>query len=230
VPYEEVKLPGMRKVIAKRMTESKQTVPHFYLTIDVALDALMATRKKLNAKLEGKGVKLSVNDFIIKACALALKQVPDANVQYAGDTMYRFQRQDISVAVAIEGGLITPVIKDAGNKGLSTISSEMKELAAKARDGKLMPEDYQGGTFSLSNLGMFGIREFGAVINPPQGAILAVGAGEKRFVPDENDQPVAQLMMSCTLAVDHRALDGAIGAEWLSAFKTLIEDPMMMMA
>ena len=228
VPFEEVKLPGMRKVIARRMTESKQTVPHFYLTIECAIDALLAQRKQLNAKLEPQGVKLSVNDFVIRASALALKQVPAANVQYAGDTMYRFDRQDISVAVAVENGLVTPVIRDAGSKGLATISQEMKDLAAKARDGKLMPEDYQGGTFSISNLGMYGIREFGAVINPPQGAILAVGAGEQRPVIKDGAVAVAT-MMSCTLAVDHRALDGAIGAEFLAAFKTLIEDPMMML-
>ena len=228
VPFEEVKLPGMRKVIARRMTESKQTVPHFYLTIECAIDALLAQRKQLNAKLEAQGVKLSVNDFVIRASALALKQVPAANVQYAGDTMYRFERQDISVAVAVENGLVTPVIRDAGSKGLATISQEMKALAAKARDGKLMPEDYQGGTFSISNLGMYGIREFGAVINPPQGAILAVGAGEQRPVVKDGAVAVAT-MMSCTLAVDHRALDGAIGAEFLAAFKTLIEDPMMML-
>ena len=228
VPFEEVKLPGMRKVIARRMTESKQTVPHFYLTIECAIDALLAQRKQLNAKLEAQGVKLSVNDFVIRASALALKQVPTANVQYAGDKMYRFDRQDISVAVAVENGLVTPVIRDAGSKGLATISQEMKALAAKARDGKLMPEDYQGGTFSISNLGMYGIREFGAVINPPQGAILAVGAGEQRPVIRDGAVAVAT-MMNCTLAVDHRALDGAIGAEFLAAFKTLIEDPMMML-
>ncbi|MBB4210095.1 pyruvate dehydrogenase E2 component (dihydrolipoamide acetyltransferase) [Rhodothalassium salexigens DSM 2132] len=230
VPYEEVKLSGMRKVIARRMTQSKQTVPHFYLTVDVGLDELLATRKALNAKLDARGVKLSVNDFLIKASALALVQVPDANVQYAGDTLYKFTRADISVAVAVDGGLITPVIRDAGTKGLATISAEMKDLAARARSAKLAPEDYQGGTFSLSNLGMFGIREFGAVINPPQGAILAVGQGERRFVPDADDQPVARTMMTVTLAVDHRALDGAIGAQWLAAFKALVEDPMMMMA
>ena len=228
MPFEEVKLPGMRKVIARRMTESKQTVPHFYLTIECAIDALLAQRKQLNAKLEAQGVKLSVNDFVIRASALALKQVPAANVQYAGDMMYRFERQDISVAVAVENGLVTPVIRDAGSKGLAAISQEMKALAAKARGGKLMPEDYQGGTFSISNLGMYGIREFGAVINPPQGAILAVGAGEQRPVIKDGAVAVAT-MMTCTLAVDHRALDGAIGAEFLAAFKTLIEDPMMML-
>ncbi|MEM8799900.1 MAG: pyruvate dehydrogenase complex dihydrolipoamide acetyltransferase [Pseudomonadota bacterium] len=228
IPFEEVKLSGMRKVIARRMTESKSTVPHFYLTIDVALDGLLKARKELNALLADDGIKLSVNDFIIKASALALKKVPNANVQFAGDKMYRFARQDISVAVAVPGGLVTPVIRDAGAKGLAAISSEMKELAQKARDGALMPEDYQGGTFSLSNLGMFGIREFGAVINPPQGAILAVGAGEKRAIVVD-DAVAVQTMMSCTLAVDHRALDGAIGAEWLAAFKGFLETPARMM-
>jgi len=229
VPYEEVKMSGMRKVIARRMTESKSHVPHFYLTIDTAVDRLLAQRKELNAKLEADGVKLSVNDFIIRASALALKQVPAANAMFAGDKLYYFQRQDISVAVAIEGGLITPVIRDAGAKGLKQISVEMKDLAAKARDGKLTPEDYQGGTFSISNLGMYGIREFGAVINPPQGAILAIGAGEKRPVVDEDGAVTVRTVMTCTLSVDHRALDGAIGAEFLSAFRGFIEDPITML-
>lgn len=228
IPYEEVKLPGMRKVIAKRMTEAKTTVPHFYLTIDVELDKLLAMRKELNAKLADEGVKLSVNDFIIRASALALKKVPAANAQFAGDKMYLMQRQDISVAVAVPGGLVTPVVRDAGAKGLSQISTEMKELALKARDGKLMPEDYQGGTFSISNLGMYGIKEFGAVINPPQGAILAVGAGEQRAVVKDGALAIATVM-SCTLSVDHRVLDGAIGSEFLAAFKGYIQDPVTML-
>lgn len=228
IPYEEVKLPGMRKVIAKRMTEAKTTVPHFYLTIDVELDKLLAMRKELNAKLAEDGVKLSVNDFIIRACALGLRKVPAANAQYAGDKMYLMQRQDISVAVAVPGGLVTPVVRDAGAKGLAEISTEMKELAGKARDGKLMPEDYQGGTFSISNLGMHGIKEFGAVINPPQGAILAVGAGEQRPVVKDGALAIATVM-SCTLSVDHRVLDGAIGAEFLAAFKGYIQDPLTML-
>ena len=228
VPYEEVKLSAMRKVIARRMAESKSTVPHFYLTIECAVDKLLAQRKELNTKLESEGVKLSVNDFIIRAMALAMKKVPDVNAQYAGDVMYKFARQDISVAVAIPGGLVTPVIRDAGAKGLAQISTEMKELAAKAREGKLLPEEYQGGTISLSNLGMYGIHEFGAVINPPQGAILAVGAGEKRPVV-EGDAVAIKTMMNCTLAVDHRAMDGAIGSEFLAAFKALIEDPLTML-
>ncbi|MEM6682969.1 MAG: pyruvate dehydrogenase complex dihydrolipoamide acetyltransferase [Pseudomonadota bacterium] len=228
VPYEEVKLPGMRKVIAKRMTESKSTVPHFYLTVDCELDALMALRKDLNNRLADEGVKLSVNDFVIRACGLALKKVPAANAQFAGDKMYRFSRADISVAVAIEGGLITPVIKGACSKGLREISTEMKDLAAKARDGKLMPEDYQGGTFSISNLGMYGIKEFDAVINPPQGAILAVAAGEKRAVVKDDALAIATVM-SVTLSVDHRVLDGAIGSEFLAAFKGYVQDPLTML-
>lgn len=228
VPYEEVKLPGMRKVIAKRMTEAKSTVPHFYLTVDVELDALMAMRKELNAKLADEGGKLSVNDFVIRACGLALKKVPAANAQYAGDKMYRFSRADISVAVAIEGGLITPVVKGACSKGLKEISENMKDLASKARDGKLMPEEYQGGTFSISNLGMFGIKQFDAVINPPQGAILAVAAGEQRAVVKDGALAIATVM-SVTLSVDHRVLDGAIGSEFLAAFKGYMQDPVTMM-
>lgn len=228
VPYDEVKLSGMRKVIAKRMTQSKSHVPHFYLTVDVALDKMMAQRKDLNARLEEDGVRISVNDFIIRACALALKKVPQANAMFAGDKAYMFKRQDISVAVAVEGGLVTPIVRDAGSKGLAEISREMKELAGRAQEGKLVPEDYQGGTFSISNLGMYGIREFGAVINPPQGAILAVGAGEKRAVVVD-DAVAVRLMMSVTLAVDHRVMDGAIGADFLKAFKGFIEDPITML-
>jgi pyruvate dehydrogenase E2 component (dihydrolipoamide acetyltransferase) len=229
VPFEEDKLSGMRKVIAKRMVESKTTVPHFYLTVDVALDGLMALRKQLNDKLAGEGVKLSVNDFVIKACGLALKKVPDANAMFAGDRVYRFGRADISVAVAVPGGLVTPVVRGACTKSLGAISAEMASLAAKARDGKLMPEDYQGGTFSLSNLGMMGIKQFDAVINPPQGAILAVGAGEQRPVVKDGALAIATVM-TVTLSVDHRVLDGAIGAEFLKHFKALIEDPILMMA
>lgn len=228
VPYEEIKLPGMRKVIAKRMSESKSTVPHFYLTVDVELDALMAMRKELNAKLAEEGGKLSVNDFVIRACGLALKKVPAANAQFAGDKMYRFSRADISVAVAIDGGLITPVVKGACSKGLKEISADMKDLAAKARDGKLMPEEYQGGTFSISNLGMFGIKQFDAVINPPQGAILAVAAGEQRPVVKDGALAIATVM-SVTLSVDHRVLDGAIGSEFLAAFKGYMQDPVTML-
>ncbi|MFC3051072.1 pyruvate dehydrogenase complex dihydrolipoamide acetyltransferase [Kordiimonas pumila] len=228
-PFREERLSGMRKVIAKRLTESKQTVPHFYLTIDVELDDLLAARKQLNEHLEADGVKLSVNDFVIKAVAMALKKVPAANVQYAGDKMYWYERADISVAVAIEGGLVTPVVRGACTKSLSAIATEVKELATKARDGKLMPEEYAGGTFSISNLGMFGIKEFSAVINPPQGAILAVGAGEQRAVVKNGALGVATVM-SCTLSCDHRAIDGAVGAEFLAAFKGFLTNPITMMA
>ncbi|GHF28314.1 acetyltransferase component of pyruvate dehydrogenase complex [Kordiimonas sediminis] len=228
IPFTEQKLSNMRKTIAKRLTESKTTVPHFYLTIECELDKLLALRKELNARAEGDGIKVSVNDFIIRASALALKKVPAANVQYAGDKMYWYERADISVAVAIEGGLVTPVVRGACGKGLGQIASDMKDLAGRARDGKLMPEDYAGGTFSISNLGMFGIKEFGAVINPPQGAILAVGAGEQRAVIKDG-AVAAATVMSCTLSCDHRAIDGAVGAEFLAAFKAYIEDPITML-
>ena len=229
VPAEAVKLSSMRKTIARRLAESKATVPHFYLTVDVRLDALLKLRGDLNKSLEASGIKLSVNDLLIKALGLALVQVPDANVQFAGDTLYKFGRTDVSVAVAIPGGLITPVIVDAANKRPSVIASEMKDLAARAKDGKLKPEEYQGGTASLSNLGMFGIRQFDAVINPPQGLILAVGAGEKRpYVID--DAIAIATVMSATGSFDHRAIDGAVGAQFMSAFKALVEAPMGMLA
>lgn len=228
IPYREERLSNMRKTIAKRLTESKTTVPHFYLTIECELDKLLEQRKILNAKLEDSGVKLSVNDFIIRASGLALRKVPAANVQFAGDKMYWYERADISMAVAIEGGLVTPVIRGADQMGLADIAKASKELATKARDGKLTPEDYAGGTFSISNLGMFGIKEFSAVINPPQGAILAVGAGEQRPVVKDGALSIATVM-SCTLSCDHRAVDGAVGAEFLAAFKSYIEDPMMML-
>lgn len=227
-PYREERLSNMRKTIAKRLTESKTTVPHFYLTIECEIDKLLAQRKELNAKLADSGVKLSVNDFIIRASALALRKVPAANVQFAGDKMYWYERADISMAVAIEGGLVTPVIRGADQMGLAEIATTAKDLALKARDGKLMPEDYAGGTFSISNLGMFGIKEFSAVINPPQGAILAVGAGEQRPVVKDGALAVATVM-SCTMSCDHRAVDGAVGAEFLQAFKGFIEDPITML-
>ncbi|MEX2614709.1 MAG: pyruvate dehydrogenase complex dihydrolipoamide acetyltransferase, partial [Alphaproteobacteria bacterium] len=217
---------GMRKVIAQRLTESKQTVPHFYLTVDCQIDNLLKLRKELNSRSEE--YKLSVNDLIIKASGVALRKVPAANASWTGDGVKLYRSADISVAVAIEGGLITPVIRNAAGKGLEAISNEMKELAAKARDGKLQPEEYQGGTFSISNLGMFGIKQFDAVINPPQGAILAVGAGEQRPVVRDGALAVATVM-SVTLSVDHRAVDGAVGAEFLAAFRKLIEDPMTML-
>ena len=228
IPFEEKRLSGMRKVIAKRLSESKSTVPHFYLNIDCELDNLIAQRKELNAKLAESGAKLSVNDFIIRAVALALRKVPAANVQFAGDKMYWYERADISVAVAVDGGLVTPVVRGADAKGLAEISANVKELATKARDGKLMPEDYAGGTFSISNLGMYGIKDFSAVINPPQGAILAVGAGEARPVVKDGALAVATVM-TCTLSCDHRAIDGAVGAEFLAAFKGYIQDPLTML-
>ncbi|TRW18012.1 pyruvate dehydrogenase complex dihydrolipoamide acetyltransferase [Glacieibacterium frigidum] len=229
VPAEAIKLSNMRKTIARRLTESKQTVPHFYLTVDVRLDALLKLRGDLNKSLEATGIKLSVNDLLIKALGLALTQVPDSNVQFAGDTLYKFGRADVSVAVAIPGGLITPVITDAANKRLSVIATEMKDLAARAKDGKLKPEEFTGGTASISNLGMFGIKQFDAVINPPQGLILAVGAGEKRpYVVD--DALAIATVMSATGSFDHRAIDGAVGAQFMSAFKSLVEAPMSMLA
>ncbi|MDA5193803.1 pyruvate dehydrogenase complex dihydrolipoamide acetyltransferase [Govanella unica] len=225
IPFEEIRLSGMRKVIAERLSESKRTIPHFYLTVDVTLDKLMALRKEIN---QDEGVKLSVNDFIIKALAKALVAVPDANVQFHGDKLLKFSRADVSVAVAIEGGLMTPIIRDAANKGIAAIGAEMKALAEKARTGKLMPQDYQGGTVSLSNLGMFGIRQFDAVINPPQAAILAVGAGEQRAIVKNGAIEIA-MQMTVTLSCDHRAIDGAVGAQFLTAFKALIENPMRML-
>jgi len=228
IPFREERLSGMRKVIAKRLTESKQTVPHFYLTIECQLDTLLDQRKVLNAQGEKEGIKISVNDFIIRATALALKKVPAANVQYAGDKMYWYERADVSVAVAVEGGLVTPVVRGACEKGLAAISADMKELAGKARDGKLMPEEYTGGTISISNLGMFGISEFSAVINPPQGAILAIGAGEQKPVV-KNGELTVGTVMKVTMSCDHRAIDGAVGAEFLAAFKAYIENPVMML-
>jgi pyruvate dehydrogenase E2 component (dihydrolipoamide acetyltransferase) len=224
-PYEVHKLNNVRKVIARRLTEAKQTIPHIYLTLDVRLDALLKLRGELNRSLEPDGVKLSVNDLIIKALARALQRVPKCNVSFQGDTLLQFTRQDISVAVAAPSGLITPIIRDAGRKGLAEISTEMKVLAAKARDGKLQPHEFQGGTASLSNLGMFGIRQFDAVINPPQAMILAVGAGEQRPWVIDGALGVATVM-SATGSFDHRAIDGADGAQLMEAFKSLVENPM----
>lgn len=229
IPSETVKLSSMRRTIARRLTESKQQVPHFYLTIDCNLDALLKLRTELNAGLASRNVKLSVNDLLIKALGVALEQVPDANVSYAGENLIKYQRADVSMAVAIPGGLITPVITDAGGKTLSKIATEAKDLAARARDGKLQPQEYQGGTASISNLGMFGIKQFDAVINPPQGMILAVGAGEKRpYVV--NDALAIATVMTATGSFDHRAIDGAVGAELMAAFKALIENPLAMVA
>jgi pyruvate dehydrogenase E2 component (dihydrolipoamide acetyltransferase) len=228
--YTEVKLDGMRKTIAARLTEAKQTIPHFYLRRDIRLDALMAFRAELNAKLEKRGVKLSVNDFIIKACAIALQQVPKANAVWAGDRVLELKPSDVAVAVAIEGGLFTPVLKDAEMKSLSALSAEMKDLAARARDRKLAPHEYQGGSFAISNLGMFGIDNFDAVINPPHGAILAVGAGVKKPVVGASGEIEVATVMSVTLSVDHRVIDGALGAELLQAIVDNLENPVAMLA
>jgi len=228
--YEEITLNGMRKTIAARLTEAKQTVPHFYLRRDIQLDALMAFRAQLNKQLEPRGVKLSVNDFIIKACALALQQVPDANAVWAGDKVFKLKPSDVAVAVAIEGGLFTPVLKDAEMKSLSALSAEMKDLATRAKDRKLAPHEYQGGSFAISNLGMFGIDNFDAVINPPHGAILAVGAGVKKPVVKADGELGVAIVMSVTLSVDHRVIDGALGAELLNSIKDNLEAPMMMLA
>ncbi len=228
--YEEIKLDAMRKTIAARLSEAKQTIPHFYLRRDIQLDALLKFRSQLNKQLESRGVKLSVNDFIIKACANALQQVPDANAVWAGDRMLKLTPSDVAVAVAIEGGLFTPVLKDAHHKTLSALSAEMKDLASRARDRKLAPEEYQGGSFAISNLGMFGIDNFDAVINPPHGAILAVGAGVKKPVVNEEGELAVATVMSVTLSVDHRVIDGALGAELLTAIKDNLENPVAMLA
>ncbi|MFT4962107.1 MAG: pyruvate dehydrogenase E2 component (dihydrolipoamide acetyltransferase) [Paracoccaceae bacterium] len=228
--YEEIPLTGMRKIIAARLTEAKQSIPHFYLRRDIKLDALLKFRAELNAQLAPRGIKLSVNDFIIKACALALQTVPDANSVWAGDRMLKLKPSDVAVAVAIEGGLFTPVLKDAELKSLSALSAEMKDLAARARDKKLAPHEYQGGSFAISNLGMMGIDNFDAVINPPHGAILAVGAGVKKPVVGKDGELAVATVMSVTLSVDHRVIDGALGAQLLQAIVDNLENPMVMLA
>jgi len=229
IPHEEVKLSNIRKTIARRLTEAKQQVPHIYLTVDIQLDALLKLRSELNAGLESRGIKLSVNDLLIKALAQALIEVPACNVAFAGDHMFQYSRADISVAVSIPAGLITPIIVGAEAKSVSAISTEMKELAGLARDGKLQPQQYQGGTASLSNMGMYGIKQFEAVINPPQGMIMAIGAGEKRpYVI--NDSLQIATVMSATGSFDHRAIDGADGAKLMQAFKRLVEKPLGMLA
>jgi pyruvate dehydrogenase E2 component (dihydrolipoamide acetyltransferase) len=229
IPHEEVKLSNIRKTIARRLTEAKQQVPHIYLTVDIQLDALLKLRGELNAGLESRGVKLSVNDLLIKALAQALIEVPECNVAFAGDHMLKYGRADISVAVSIPAGLITPIIVGADAKSVSAISTEMKDLAVLARDGKLQPQQYQGGTASLSNMGMFGIKQFEAVINPPQGMIMAIGAGEKRpYVI--NDSLQIATVMSATGSFDHRAIDGADGAKLMKRFKELVERPLGMLA
>ncbi len=228
--YEEIALDGMRKTIAARLTEAKQTIPHFYLRRDVRLDALMTFREQLNKQLEARGVKLSVNDFIIKACALALQAVPNANAVWAGDRILRLKPSDVAVAVAIEGGLFTPVLRNADQKSLSTLSAEMKDLAARAKTRKLAPHEYQGGSFAISNLGMMGIDNFDAVINPPHGSILAVGAGVKKPVVLADGSIGVATVMSMTLSVDHRVIDGALGADFLKAIVGNLENPMAMLA
>ena len=229
IPYDAAKLNNVRKTIARRLTEAKQTIPHIYLTVDVRLDALLALRGQINAALAAQGIKLSVNDLLIRALAKALAQCPKCNVSYAGDELRTYRRVDISVAVAAPSGLITPIIVDAAAKSVSAIAAEMKALAAKARDGKLQPHEFQGGTASLSNLGMFGIKQFDAVINPPQAMILAVGAGEARPWVIDGALGVATVM-SATGSFDHRAIDGADGAELMQAFKALVENPLALVA
>jgi pyruvate dehydrogenase E2 component (dihydrolipoamide acetyltransferase) len=229
IPHEVIKLSNMRKTIARRLTESKQTVPHIYLTVDIRLDALLKLRGELNASLEPRGIKLSVNDMLIKALGAALMAVPKCNVSFAGDNMLQYSRADISVAVSIPGGLITPIITDAGSKSISAVSTEMAALAAKAKDGKLQPHEFQGGTASLSNMGMMGIKQFDAVINPPQAMIMAIGAGEKRpYVVD--DALAIATVMSATGSFDHRAIDGADGAMLMKVFKELVEKPLGLVA
>jgi pyruvate dehydrogenase E2 component (dihydrolipoamide acetyltransferase) len=229
IPHEVIKLSNMRKTIARRLTESKQTVPHIYLTVDIRLDALLKLRGELNASLEARGIKLSVNDMLIKALGAALMAVPKCNVSFAGDNMLQYTRADISVAVSIPGGLITPIITDAGGKSISAISTEMAALAGKAKDGKLQPHEFQGGTASLSNMGMMGIKQFNAVINPPQAMIMAIGAGEKRpYIVD--DALAIATVMSATGSFDHRAIDGADGAMLMKTFKELVEKPLGLVA
>jgi len=230
IPHEDLPLSGMRKTIARRLTESKQQVPHIYLTVDIRLDALLKLRGELNASLAPRGIKLSVNDLLIKALGLALTQVPECNVAFAGDTLRQYARADISVAVSIPGGLITPIVTDAAGKSVSKISTEIADLAKRAKDGKLAPSEYVGGTASLSNMGMMGIKQFDAVINPPQAMILAVGAGEKRpWVLEDGSLGVATVM-SATGSFDHRAIDGADGAKLMSALRSLIEHPLSLLA
>jgi len=229
IPHEAVKLSNMRKTIARRLTEAKQTIPHIYLTVDIQLDALLKLRGELNAGLESRGVKLSVNDMLIKALAVALVEVPECNVSISGDQLLKYARADISVAVSIPGGLITPIVAGADTKALSAISKEMVELAGRAKEGKLQPHEYQGGTASLSNMGMYGIKQFDAVINPPQGMIMAIGAGEKRPHVISDSLQIATVM-SATGSFDHRAIDGADGARLMQTFKRLVEAPLGMIA
>lgn len=227
--YDLIPLDGMKKAVARRMVDSIQNVPHFPLFIDVEIDQLMAVRAKVNKMLEPQGIKVSVNDFVIKAAALALKAVPEANASYTPEGIAMHHNADVSMAVAIDGGLITPIIRKAETKGLAQIATESKDLAKRARERKLKPEEFQGGTFSVSNLGMFGIKQFTSIINEPQGCIMSVGAGEQRAVIKDG-QVVAATVMTVTLTCDHRVVDGATGARFLQAFKPLIEDPVAMLA
>jgi pyruvate dehydrogenase E2 component (dihydrolipoamide acetyltransferase) len=229
IPHEVVKLSGMRKTIARRLTESKQQVPHIYLTVDIRLDALLKLRGELNAGLASRNIKLSVNDMLIKALALSLIEVPECNVSFAGDTLVKYSRADISVAVSIPGGLITPIIAGADGMAISAISRAMHDLAGRAKEGKLQPHEYQGGTASLSNMGMYGIKQFEAVINPPQAMIMAIGAGEPRPYVVDGALQVATIM-SATGSFDHRAIDGADGARQMKAFKALVENPLGLVA
>jgi pyruvate dehydrogenase E2 component (dihydrolipoamide acetyltransferase) len=230
-PHKLVPHTSMRKVIARRLTEAKATIPHFYVSMDIEIDALIDLMKQLNAKApkEGPGAySITINDLVIKASAATLRQIPTVNASWTDDGMVFYDDVDISVAVAIPDGLITPIIRQADRKGLATISAEMKDLAGRARTGKLKPEEFQGGGFSISNMGMFGVSEFSAIINPPQGAILAVAAGQKRPVV-KNDVLAIATVMTCTLSVDHRVVDGALGAQWLRAFKRVVEDPLSLL-
>jgi pyruvate dehydrogenase E2 component (dihydrolipoamide acetyltransferase) len=230
-PHQLVPNSTMRKVIARRLLESHQLVPNFYVTMDIEIDALLKLRADLNARSpkDGPGAfKLSVNDLVIKAAAAALRRVPKVNASYTEDAMVVYDDIDISVAVSMPDGLITPIVRKADQKGLAAISNEMKDLGARAKSGKLKPEEFQGGSFSISNLGMFGVKQFTAIINPPQAAILAVGAGEKRPVVKDGALAVATVM-TCTLSVDHRVADGALGAEWMAVFKGIVEDPLSLM-
>ena len=229
IPHTAEKLSGMRKTIARRLTEAKQTIPHYRVSIDVNIDKLLKLRGELNASLEARGIKLSVNDLLIKAQAVALMQAPDSNVSYTEDNMIRYQRADIAVAVSIPGGLITPIITSADSKSLSTIATEMKDLAERAKAGKLKMHEYQGGTASLSNMGMFGVTTFDAVINPPQGMILAISAGIKKPVVIDDSVQIATIM-TATGSFDHRAIDGATGAAFMKAFKETVENPLGMLA
>ena len=225
--FDLIPLDGMRKTVARRMTDSFRDVPHFPLTSDLEVDRLLEGRARINAMLEKQGVKVSVNDLVIKACAIALEQVPEANASYSPEGIAMHHHADIAMAVAVEGGLITPIIRAAETKGLAQIATEAKDLAERARTRKLKPEEFQGGTFSVSNLGMFGVKAFASIINEPQGAILSVGAGEKRPVVRGDSLAVATVM-TVTLTCDHRVVDGATGARWLQAFRALIEDPITM--